>query len=104
MGALEKMAASVPNYPGRGALEALLRPVVAPAARKYAGHRVQRLLGFWVLWHTFGGRQGLQAAGLLSRGGLYGQRQEFAEVFGVPVEDFGPVELRRALGGDSGRA
>ena len=64
--------------------------VVGPAARVYAGHKIQRLLGYWVLWHAMGGRDGLLKAQMLSRPGEWSQRSEFRAVFGVEVQDFMP--------------
>ncbi len=84
------IADAVPQYPGRKALEDLLRPAVEPLARKYAGHKVQRLVGFWLMFHTMGGMDGLLASGLWSRGNLYAQRSEFHDVFGVEVERWMP--------------
>lgn len=86
----KRLAESIPQYPGRAALEDLLRPVVEPLAAKWAGHKVQRLVGFWVMWHTMGGIEGLIASGLWSRGNLYVQRGEFHEVFGCEVENWMP--------------
>jgi hypothetical protein len=81
---------ALPAYPGRDVLAQLLRPVVEPLARKYAGHHVQRLLGFWLCWHVMGGMEGLVASGLWSRGSIYRQRHEFLEVFEVEVEVWAP--------------
>jgi hypothetical protein len=95
------VAGALPDYPGRQALEDLLRPVVEPLAKKWAGHKVQRLVGFWLMWHTMGGLEGLIASGLWSRGNLYAQRHEFHEVFGCQVEDWMPA-LVTALAGAPG--
>jgi len=92
---LVTMAGKMPQYPGRKTLEGLLRPVVAPAGRKYAGHKIQRLLGYWVLWHTMGGSEGLLKAQMMSRVGEWNQRTEFREVFGVEVQDFAPEAAAR---------
>jgi hypothetical protein len=51
---------------------------------------VQRLLGLWVIWHSFGGLDGLIAQRVISQTGVYVQRNEFRDVFGVDVEDFMP--------------
>jgi hypothetical protein len=80
----------LPDYPGREVLQQLLRPVVEPLAQRYAGHHVQRLLGFWLCWHVMGGLDGLLAAGHWSRAGVYRNRREFLEVFGVEVEVWAP--------------
>lgn len=81
---------AAPDYPGRELLEAILAPVVKPVAQRVAGQSVQRLLGFWVMWHSYGGFHGLLDARVISRAGVYAQRKEFAEVFGTPIEDFLP--------------
>lgn len=57
---------------------------------KVAGMKVQRLLGFWALWHAFGGLDGLIGSGVISRAGVYTQRKEFRDVFGVDVADLWP--------------
>jgi len=95
---LVTMAGKIPQYPGRKTLEGLMRPLVAPAARVYAGHKIQRLLGYWVLWHAMGGRDGLLKARMLSRPGEWSQRSEFRAVFGVEVQDFAP-EIAALLAG-----
>ena len=59
-------------------------------AGEAAGHTVQHLLGFWVLWHTAGGLEPLIAQGVISRAGVYGQRSTFHRVMHVEVENFWP--------------
>jgi hypothetical protein len=63
---------------------------IRTAQGKIAGSSVQRLIGFWVLWHTFGGLDDLATAGVISRTGVYTQRKEFRLVFGVDVAEFQP--------------
>ena len=87
---LMAIAAAMPEYPGRKTLEGALRPLVASAGRVYAGHKIQRLLGYWVLVHAMGGREGLVKARMISRVGEWNQQTEFRAVFGVEVEDFMP--------------
>lgn len=48
--------------------------------------QIQRLLGFWVMIQTFGGRDNLRA--LYPKASLNRQLREFREVFGMEVEDF----------------
>lgn len=83
-------AKKLPNYPGRKGLERAVGRVTAPLGKKYAGHAIQRLLGFWALWHTYGDLDGLIGAGLISRSGAYTQRREFRDMFGVDVADWQP--------------
>lgn len=87
------------QYAGRKHAEALLRPIVEPLASRWAGHVVQRLLGFWVVWHTYGGDvQVMQTRARLSRAAIYRQMQEFERVFGVRVEQWEP-EIAQLLSG-----
>ena len=79
------------DYPGKDALTAALRPVFEPLARNLARGMVQRLMGFWVLWNTYGSIQGLVDSGLMNRSSVYRQRADFLAVFGVNVEDWLPV-------------
>lgn len=72
-------------------------PGVGPALMNVAGHKVQRLLGYWVIWHAFGGDiDAMIRSGVLSRGGAYAQRNEFRQVFGVEVGEFWP-EMAAAI-------
>ncbi len=88
---MKAVSDAMPDYPGRAALEQGLATVLEPLTRRYAGHQVQRLLGFWLCWHSYGGLDGMLAAGHWSRGNLFAQRKEFHAVFGVEVEQFLPV-------------
>ena len=67
-----------------------LRPVLDPASKRVAGHVVERLLGFWLMWQFYGGMDGLIASGVLARTTVYRQRAEFHAVFHVDVADFQP--------------
>lgn len=55
-----------------------------------SGFVVQRLLGFWVLWHSFGGVGGMVQSGAVSKSGAYAQRKQFRHVFGCDVADWMP--------------
>lgn len=61
------------------------------------GHRMQRLLGFWVCYHELGGVQAMIATGYWPRSTVYKQLSEFRELFGCHPDDFQPVmaELHR---------
>jgi hypothetical protein len=101
----------VPQYRGREALEASVGSLVEPLARRMAGSHIQRLLGFWVLWHAAGGSiADMESKGALSRSGIYTQRKEFRQLFGIEVDDFLPMigaqirelEKRKRMGDDGG--
>lgn len=84
------VAQAMPDYAGRAQVEALFRPIVEPLAKRYAGHKVQRLLGFWLCWQTMGGHEGLIESGMWSRTVVYDSRHDFEVVFGMPVEQWMP--------------
>jgi hypothetical protein len=77
-----------------------LRPVVQPFAEAYAANTVQRLYGFWMVWHLGGGREGLRKAGW-TRSGVLRNRKDFERIFRVSVDDAWPdaaKALRKASG------
>ena len=93
------------NTTVKGAWDAyvdFLRPVLDPASKRVAGHVVERLLGFWLMWQFYGGQDGLIASGVLAKSTVYRQRVEFQHVFGVDVSDFQP-HIAQAIK-DSARA
>lgn len=57
------------------------------------GHVQQRVVGFALVWHHYGGMAGLLATGRWSRSGIYRQRADFYRRVGVPVESWSPVEV-----------
>jgi len=70
--------------------EEVLRRAVEPALRKLAGHKVQRLLGFWVMVNTAGDFKRLLDQRWIAESGAYVQRREFRQVFGCEPEEFLP--------------
>lgn len=61
-------------------------PGVSPVAHGIARNTVQRLLGFWLMWHIYGGRSGLLGAGVMAESTMYRQINEFRQVFGQDVD------------------
>lgn len=92
-GKIAKMAEAVPNYPGRSAWETALQPLLEPVTKKYAGTVIERLLGYWVLVHTFGGREEVVEMGLLGKATAYKREAEFEKVFGKTVYDLPPSKI-----------
>ena len=85
-----------PRKAWAGFVDKRLRPTIMQAAREHAGHKVQRLLGFWVAYHYWGGQDGVLDSGLWNRNTYYRQRNEFLDTFGVDVADAWP-EARAGL-------
>jgi hypothetical protein len=64
-----------------------------PLAKEISGRVVQRMVGFWVMWHLAGGLDGLIKTGWLSRTAVYRSRVEFTEIMKVDVEAFWPEAI-----------
>ena len=64
-----------------------------PLAKEISGRVVQRMVGFWVMWHLAGGFDGLIATGWLSRTAVYRSRGEFHRIMKVEVENFWPEAI-----------
>jgi hypothetical protein len=65
-----------------------------PLAKDLAGFMIQRLLGFWVMWHLSGGDvDSLLKRGWVNRGSMYRLRSEFHKRMGVEVEVFWPEAI-----------
>jgi hypothetical protein len=92
--AAQKASKKVPNYPGRRAAESVAGQLLGPALKRYAGHQVTRLLGFWVMVGTFGSPEALITSGILSKSAVYRQLAEFRQTFGVELRDWHPELLR----------
>lgn len=74
-----------------GAYVDVFRPVakaMLPLVRPLAEARTFDLLGFWVVWHTCGGFEGLQTNVGMSRSGIYRRVSAFRTVFGEHPDTF----------------
>jgi hypothetical protein len=71
--------------------------ILGPAVHVVATNTLQRLVGFWVMWHLMGERDGLRAIGYQDKA-IQRSRKEFQHAFGMSVDEFWPeaVELIRA--------
>lgn len=61
----------------------LLRQVTA----RIAGHKLQRLLGYWVLVQTYGSHKAVRELPFMARASVERQRYDFREAFGMEPED-----------------
>jgi hypothetical protein len=66
-------------------------PVVGPLLGRATPPVIERLLGFWVLWNSYGGTRELIAWGGLSRSGVMAQLADFKRVFGCWPDEWQPV-------------
>lgn len=65
------------------ALSPLLEPVAAPVARA----QVEDLVGFWVLWHLYGGFEGLERFGF-NRSTIWRKIRRFRVTTGEHPDEF----------------
>lgn len=74
-----------------------VRQIAAGTARGV----VQRLCGFWLFWHMYGGVKGILSSGAGSESSTYRQLREFERVFGMTPDEFAPdlAEQVRSLSG-----
>lgn len=68
------------------------RPVVemtplGDSLRSVSASTVSDLVGFWVLWHTYGGFEGLLALGM-SRSSIFRKVALFRRVFGAHPDEY----------------
>jgi hypothetical protein len=62
--------------------------VIGSIAGRMAANRIEELLGFWLLWHTSGGFEGLEKRFGMKRTSIYRRIGLFREVFGKHPDDF----------------
>jgi hypothetical protein len=64
------------------------RPAIEPLAKVYARNRVGDLVGFWVLWHLYGGFEGLEQRYGMHRSTIWRKVAKFRKVFGAHPDEF----------------
>lgn len=64
------------------------RPALEPLAGIYARNRVGDLVGFWVLWHLFGGFEGLEQRYGMHRSTIWRKVAKFRKVFGAHPDEY----------------
>lgn len=62
-------------------------PVLRPLARRYSANKVTDLVGFWVMWHAYGGYQGLIDLGMAPTT-VYRKVKWFRTVFGTHPDEY----------------
>jgi hypothetical protein len=93
----------MPSAEGRGraraaweayarATDRYVRPVVektvlGDAIRSVSANSVSDLVGFWVLWHLYGGFEGLQGLGM-SRSSIFRKTAMFRKIFGAHPDEY----------------
>lgn len=68
-------------------LHPIIDPVMDPAVRKLARNWTADLLGFWTLWHLYGGFEGLKRFGY-HEATIYRKVKRFRRVFGAHPDEF----------------
>lgn len=68
-------------------IERISSPVLEPAAEKLALRWTEDLLGFWLMWHIYGGFEGLEAKGM-HRSTIWRKVKQFRLVFKVHPDEY----------------
>lgn len=81
---------------------ALVKKLMGPLPSLYGTNAVQRLVGFFVIWHMFGGIEPMRKAGWAETT-IWRARKDFRLAFGIEVEDAWPelAATARLMGGRS---
>ena len=65
----------------------LARPITTPLIRSMAARWSEDLLGFYVMWHLYGGFEGLRRAGM-ARSTIFRKLKRFRLVFGTHPDSY----------------
>lgn len=68
-------------------IEKSVRPVLEPSAAVAARTVIGDLTGFWLLWHLYGGFEGLERYGY-HRSTIFRKVKRFRQIFGVHPDEF----------------
>lgn len=68
-------------------LAPVLEPLAGPAIKSYSAGAVSDLIGFWVMWHLYGGFDGLRELGM-SRASIFRKVSTFRKIFKVHPDEF----------------
>jgi hypothetical protein len=63
------------------------KTLVGDAIRSVSANSVSDLVGFWMLWHLYGGFEGLQGLGM-SRSSIFRKTALFRKLFGAHPDEF----------------
>lgn len=69
-------------------------PMIRPFATWYATNKITDLVGFWVLWHAYGGHEGLIELGMAPTT-IYRKTKGFRTVFGAHPDEYDFPGLER---------
>ena len=64
------------------------RPAIEPLAMSYARRKMGDLIGFWMLWHIFGGFEGLEQTYGMHRSTIWRKVAKFRKAFGAHPDEF----------------
>jgi hypothetical protein len=65
----------------------ILSPVLAPADQALARQVVEDMIGFWVMWHLYGGFEGLQRFGM-HKATIWRKISRFRKMTGSHPDEF----------------
>lgn len=65
----------------------VLEPLIGPAVKSYSAGAVSDLIGFWLMWHLYGGFDGLRELGM-SRASIFRKVSTFRKIFKVHPDEY----------------
>ena len=68
-------------------VQPLTDPAIRPFARRYAASKVAEMIGFWVMWHAYGGYRGLEEFGMPPTT-IYRKVKNFRMMFGAHPDEY----------------
>lgn len=63
-------------------------PLVEPLAMAYGRRVTSDLIGFWVMWHVFGGFEGLESKAGMHRSTIWRKVAKFRKTFGAHPDEY----------------
>jgi hypothetical protein len=63
-------------------------PALRPVIERYARFKVGDLVGFWMLWHIYGGFEGLEQSYGMHRSTIWRKVAKFRKVFGSHPDEY----------------
>ena len=70
-----------------GKVNQVAGPAVDPVAKRLAAPIAVDLMGFWMMWHLYGGFEGLRGIGM-SRASIYRRIKLFRSSYGIHPDEF----------------
>jgi hypothetical protein len=68
--------------------EGVVVPALRPAIERYSRYKVGDLIGFWTLWHLYGGFEGLEQNYGMHRSTIWRKVAKFRKILGAHPDEY----------------